>query len=121
MDTGEAWMGWGAGRGPGIDEGGTGVMESNRDPQPRPAHLPNFISRPLLCTLYFSLAVSPAKLFTDANLFSRCHPSPTPTPREIFRLPLPTSASLLSFKFHLHAGSPERPCGTTRLLLSGWP
>ena len=55
-------------------------MESNRDPQPRPAHVPNFISRPLICTLYFSLAVSPAKLFTDANLFSRCHPSPTPTP-----------------------------------------
>ena len=41
-----------------MQEGSTGVRESNRDPWLPPARLPSFISLPSLCPLSFSLTVS---------------------------------------------------------------
>lgn len=85
---GEVWMAGGRQR-VGCGEGSTSVMASNGDPQLRPAVSPPSSQAPTSAH-YFSLKVSPAKLFTNSNLLSYCPPS-----CEIFRLPLPTSASLL--------------------------
>lgn len=48
----------GTAEGSGMEEGNTGVMESNRDPWQRAAHLFDFVSRPSFCSLHFSFTVS---------------------------------------------------------------